>query len=268
MPDAAGGGSARCGFADKTAAGFGEDELRAIEVAAVEAWPAFETRNISGWLWRYSGGGSQRANSVSTLDFRGPDAEAAIAEAEALYFSRNVPSRFQVSSTLAEPKDLDRRLERRGYRIHEPVTTLAMHLSDHKDIPTGVIIADGPSDEWMEVYLSNVRPDRHAAAPAILAAVPTPKAFFSFEVGGRILSTALAVLRGEIVIAECIGTRAEARRRGAASTVMAALAAWGWQHGARIAALQAVTENFPAQRLYAALGFREVGGYHYRLREP
>ena len=103
MPDAAGGGSARCGFADKTAAGFGEDELRAIEVAAVEAWPAFETRNISGWLWRYSGGGSQRANSVSTLEFRGPDAEAAIAEAEALYFSRNVPSRFQVSSTLAEP---------------------------------------------------------------------------------------------------------------------------------------------------------------------
>lgn len=253
--------------ADTSAAEFTEDELRAIEVAAVEAWPAFEIHDISGWLWRYSGGGSQRANSVSTLEFRGADPEAAIAEAEARYFSRNAPSRFQVSSTLAAPADLDQRLARRGYRIHEPVSTLAMRLSVNEDIPTGVVVADRPSDGWMEVYLSNVRPDRHAAAPRILASVPTPKAFLSFEIGGQTLSTALAVLRGNILIAECIGTRAEARRKGAARTVMVAVAAWGWQHGAKIVALQAVTENFPAQRLYAAVGFREVGRYHYRLRE-
>src|SRR5690606_8256407 len=41
------------------------ERLLAIEGAAVRAWPAGETREVDGWLWRYSGGGSQRANSVS-----------------------------------------------------------------------------------------------------------------------------------------------------------------------------------------------------------
>jgi N-acetylglutamate synthase len=47
------------------------DDLRRIERLHVRAWPAFETAEIDGWLWRYSGGGSQRANSVSTVAFSG-----------------------------------------------------------------------------------------------------------------------------------------------------------------------------------------------------
>ena len=56
------------------AAGLSERErLLAIERAAVRAWPAGETRDVDGWLWRYSGGGSQRANSVSALAYRARD---------------------------------------------------------------------------------------------------------------------------------------------------------------------------------------------------
>ena len=55
-------------------AGFHIDEVRAIEQAAVYAWPATETRCIDGWLWRCSGGHSQRANSVSPLRFAVRDA--------------------------------------------------------------------------------------------------------------------------------------------------------------------------------------------------
>ena len=50
------------------------DDLRHIERLHVRAWPAFETANIHGWLWRYSGGASQRANSVSTVNFTGDPA--------------------------------------------------------------------------------------------------------------------------------------------------------------------------------------------------
>lgn len=254
--------------ADAGGDGFTRDELLAIEQAAVNAWPATETRNIDGWLWRYSGGGgSQRANSVSPLAFHGADVEAAIAEVEALYFDRHAPCRFQVGTELAAPADLDRILEGHGYRIHEPVTTLAMRLSDRGTAPAGAVIAEQPDEGWMEVYLANVAPDRHAAAPGILASVPSPRAFLSIKAGGQVISTALAFVHGTVVIAECIGTRADARRTGAASKVMAALEAWGWQQGARIAALQAVTENHPAQRLYAALGYTKVNGYHYRIRE-
>ena len=47
------------------------EKLVAIERAAVAAWPALQTADVDGWLWRYSGGGSQRANSVSALAFLG-----------------------------------------------------------------------------------------------------------------------------------------------------------------------------------------------------
>src|SRR3569623_760018 len=48
-----------------------DDDLRAIERLHVRAWPALETANIDGWLWRRSGGGSNRANSVATVRFTG-----------------------------------------------------------------------------------------------------------------------------------------------------------------------------------------------------
>src|SRR5690606_5025437 len=132
----------------------------------------------------------------------------------------------------------------------EPVTTLARRLRI-EDYPEDIDITDQPTAGWMEIYLSNIAPNRHEAAPHILASVPSPRVFLSFVSGGQVISTALAVLHHDVVIAECIGTRAEARRTGAASKVMAALETWGAEQGARIAALQAVTANYPAQQLYA-----------------
>ncbi len=259
------GGDAMGGSAEGSLA-FTRDELLAIETAAVHAWPASETRDIGGWLWRYSGGGSQRANSVSPLAFHGADVLAAIEEAEGRYFSRNSVSRFQVGAQLAAPADLDLQLERRGYRLEEPVTTLARRLR-RGTYPEGIEITDRPTAGWMEVYLSNIAPNRHEAAPRILASVPSPRVFLSFVSGGQVVSTALAVLHNGVVIAECIGTRTDARRTGAASKVMAALEIWGSEQGAGIAALQAVAANFPAQQLYAALGYAKVNGYHYRVRD-
>ena len=68
-----------------------DDDIRRIERLCVRAWPAFETADIHGWLWRLSGGGSQRANSVSTVDFAGGDPATALDAVEARYRARNAP---------------------------------------------------------------------------------------------------------------------------------------------------------------------------------
>src|SRR5215472_12971806 len=101
-----------------------QDELLAIERAAVVAWPALQTAQINGWLWRYSGGGSQRANSVSPLRFEGSDVDSAIAAVEARYRARGAASMFQICDVNV-PANLDQRLEQRGYRLQEPCTCLA-----------------------------------------------------------------------------------------------------------------------------------------------
>src|SRR5258708_18937633 len=91
------------------------DDLRRVERLHVRAWPAFETADIYGWLWRYSGGGSQRANSVSTVDFARSDAAAALDEVEARYRARKATVRVHTYD-LSAPAGIVDLLHARGYR--------------------------------------------------------------------------------------------------------------------------------------------------------
>ena len=242
------------------------DQLLRLERAAVHAWPALETVRLNGWLWRYSGGGSQRANSVSPLEFAGGDVDTAIAEAERLYRARGMAAMFQICD-LAVPGDLDQRLERAGYRLQEPCTCLAKELDAAATMPLGIEVGDTASEDWLSVYCAGITASRRDSAPVILARVPAPRAFLLLRQDLRPVSVALAVASEGLVIAECVATRAEYRRRGASAQIMRALEAWGVAQGATVAALQAVTANLPAQALYAKLDYRRVGGYHYRILE-
>jgi GNAT superfamily N-acetyltransferase len=237
--------------------------LPAIEQAAVRAWPALETADIDGWLWRYTGGGSQRANSVSPLAFTGADPETAIDEAERRYKARGARPMFQVCD-INVPADLDERLAARGYRLQEPCTTLAKQIAP-RDPPAEVEVTTAAGEDWLSVYLAGISEDRRPIAPKILAGVPAPRAFFLLRRDGKPISAALGVVAHGVVVAECVATLAAFRRRGGSVRIMTALEAWGAKQGAGIAALQAVAANAAAQALYAKLDYARVGGYHYRV---
>ena len=132
------------------------DELLAIERAAVAAWPALETADINGWLWRYSGGGSQRANSVSALCFRGSDVDSSIAAAEARYRARGAAPMFQICDVNV-PADLDQRLERRGYRVQELCTCLAKRITPDPSagFEASVEPAEEPTEAWLSIFYRN-----------------------------------------------------------------------------------------------------------------
>jgi N-acetylglutamate synthase len=242
------------------------EDLKRIERVAVRAWPALEAVSLEGWLWRYSGGGSQRANSVSPLAYSGDDVEASINEAERRYQERGAAAMFQICD-VAEPPGLDQRLEARGYRLQEPCSCLAKELTATITMPSDVEVAEQASQDWLQVYCAGITPSRRQAAPAILAHVPAPRAFLLLRRAKTPVSVALAVAGEEVVIAECVATVSAHRRQGASQRIMRALEAWGAGLGARIAALQAVSANAPAQALYAKLAYRRVGGYHYRVRD-
>ena len=241
------------------------DILLRIEEAGVHAWPALETAPLQGWLWRYSDGGSQRANSVSTLAFTGRDVDAAIADAEQRYAMRGRGTMFQVS-TVAAPSDLDQRLATRGYRISDPCITLAKTISSDVLKPDGVEYFATATPEWFDCYASVITPERRRVAPQILARIQKMSAFCGYRRDGQIIATALAVAHRDVVIAECVATLAEARGTGAARAVMSGLEAWGAQQGCTVAALQALANNAPAQALYKALGYAECGRYHLRVK--
>jgi N-acetylglutamate synthase len=64
-----------------------------------------------------------------------------------------------------------------------------------------------------------------------------------------------------------MGTRPEARRRGAATSVLHALASWAIDKGADRMYLQVEAANDAARQLYVRAGFETAYRYHYRVAD-
>ena len=236
-----------------------------IEAAAVRSWPAPETADVDGWLWRYASGGSLRANSVSTLSFRGIDLDAAVREAERRYRANGAPCRFTVTE-VSEPDDLDARLVALGYALGEDHVTMAKAIDASVTAPADILLSADTTPEWLAVYLAGLAPNRRKVAPAILAGLPARRACFSCWRAGAVLGSGLSVADGSFASVQCMATLASARRQGVARAVLAAIEAWAAAQGCTHLYLQAETVNATAIALYGGFGFRVAGRYHVRAK--
>jgi GNAT superfamily N-acetyltransferase len=232
---------------------IGRAERVRMERAHVRAWPALRTADIDGWLWRCSGGGSQRANSVSTIDFTGDDPEAAVIRAETLYRAAGRKAQFQVFDETSPPGLADLLLAR-GYRRGEPTVTM-FKRPEAAAADSAVEIRDRAWDEWKAVYLGEINESRRITNAEILERIPHPRAFFGCRRGGRIVSTGLCVTGFGCAVIECVTTRTDARRKGSARAVLATLEHWATPQDINRIGLQVVAHNAPAVALYQQLGF-------------
>ncbi|MWA00174.1 GNAT family N-acetyltransferase [Actinomadura sp. LD22] len=223
------------------------------------AWPARSVQDIGGWLLRHAGGVTKRANSVLPLGDP-QDLEAALARAERFYTGLGLPTVFSLSDR-ARPEGLDAFLEARGYEIVDPTLGMAAELAGPYE-RDGVVIADEPSPDWLDVWWSvdgrygNDLP----VATEILTGVPAGYASLDGVAVGR------AVPQGEWLGIYAMAVAPEARRRGLGRRVLRALLGWGREQGCERAYLVVVERNAPARAMYAAEGFTESGGYHYRVK--
>ena len=237
--------------------------LLAVEQASVRGWPARDTEMIDGWLARASSGTSVRGNSVAALAWTGHDLGAAISRVVSFYRDRGAAPLFTISDA-SVPAGLDDALERAGWRRGIDHVTMAKSVEAQTDPSGSVVEADEPDAAWYDVYLAGVTAERRMIAPELVGRVPRPRTFFSAVRDGLVIGSGLSVVDGALASVQCMATLAEARRTGAAGSILAVIEAHAARRGARQLYLQAETANRNALNLYTRFGFTVIGRYHTR----
>ncbi|MBB5084443.1 GNAT family N-acetyltransferase [Nonomuraea endophytica] len=228
-----------------------------------EAWPAFEQHERDGWVLRYAGGVTDRANSVYARNVP-EDMDAALEYAERFYAERGLTPVF----TVGDP-GLDQVLERRGYRRTRPVQAMVARLDTLPEPPAHPVrIEDEPWDAWMDAWWSvdGRYADRIGDARRIVTGVPAWYA--AVEQDGVPLAVGRGVPQGDTLGIYCMATLPAARRRGLGRGVIRALVRRAAAAGMSSAYLVVTEANDNAKELYRGEGFEVAGeGYHYRVGE-
>jgi GNAT superfamily N-acetyltransferase len=241
-------------------------QLLRIEEAALWAWPPKETAHDEGWLLRAAGGHSRRANSVQALVFAaGADVARAIGQVEAWYAKRGLPACFQLTDRMA-PAGLDGVLEGRSYARLTPVSVLVRDIAG----------LNPPSGVWIELdsrptpRVMNALCDPHwstamrKARAELFARIRRPYTFAVLLDGMHPVAGGLCVVDRELAGIFSVRTAPAARGRGHGGAILARLAAWGRDMGARQLYLQVEDENPAARAMSRPLGAKRAYGYWYR----
>ncbi|MGA2496462.1 MAG: GNAT family N-acetyltransferase [Tepidisphaeraceae bacterium] len=240
--------------------------IRLIEELSLNAWPAPRQMLLDGWVLRFAGGYTRRANSVSVLG-RGERAiEGKIAECERAYRREGLPCVFKM--TRAAGEELESELAGRGYSRSEAVSVQTLDLAGREFVADlHVRLARDYEANWGDAYaqMNSVRPALRPAMDAILRSIVPERRFAILPADGQPASAGLAVAeRGWVGLFDIV-TRTDRRRNGFATGVINTLLAWAKEQGAMKAYLQVVTTNSAALPLYARMGFVEAYRYWYRV---
>ncbi len=258
-----------------------------IEHASLNAWPALHQVLHDGWLLRFCGGFTKRANSVSVLTTGQQTMEARIAFCEALYEQHGQTTVFRLTSDGPEP-GLDALLAARGYAVldrTDVLTANAEALLERNQLERNQLERDqlerdqserDQSERDQPIALSReawlAHYTRLSGSPAsatrlhdlLLASIRLPCLFGVTMQADTVVACGLAVCEADLVGLFDIVTSAEHRSQGHGERLTAGLIAWGAAQGARTAYLQVLEANAPAQRLYHRLGFGARYRYWYR----
>jgi len=163
------------------------------------------------------------------------------------YAGCGAPARFQITPGVV-PDGLDAALAARGYDVASPMSLQTAGVVSHPF--HGVVLTDRPPENWP------------VADRPMLERVTQPTAYASAldgaSLGRAVYEDGWAGIFG-------MATRPDARGRGGAARVLAALTSWAADLGATRLYLQVEPANAPALRLYARAGFAEVCRYYYRV---
>jgi N-acetylglutamate synthase len=243
--------------------------VRGLQERAARALPAEHIEDVEGWWLRHAPGCDWWVGTVLPHGDAGPDELVRrVARAEEVYAGHGAAARFQITPG-ACPEGLDTLLAARGYRRESSMSLqVASTARVVEQAPTAslqVRLDDRPTPAWFAIWhVVNGHSGDSRSEWDMLGRVARPGAYASAMIGDDVVAVGRAVADTGWAGVFGIVTLPEARRKGAARTVLGALADWAGVHDADRMYLQVERDNVPALRLYERAGFSELCSYHYR----
>lgn len=246
--------------------------LAEIEDASLNASAAPQQLWMDGWLLRFSPGKAKRARCIHALAQGRTSVAAKLARAQACYAQAGLPLVLRITP-FSEPANLDDELAAAGLQRLDPTAVLAAdlaHLDHHAELPAGVELTPLGHAGFAHVVgrLRGSPMAQQQAHAERLAASPTPFHAFALMQDGVILACGQYAREDCYVGLYDVFTAPQARNRGLARTLCAALLRQARALGATTAYLQVDVGNDAALAVYRRLGFAEGYRYHYRAADP
>ena len=240
-----------------------------VEETCLNAWPAPRQVLFAGWVLRFGGGLTRRANSANPLGERRIDADQLIAGCEALYRHHRQPTIFRLPSLIDH--GLDVRLAALGYRLEGLSLVLYGEIGAVPAVrDPAVRLLSRPNSQW---FAAMAALQRHTGKEAglyrrIVGHLAVPAAFAALSDDRGIVALAYGAIHDGLICYQSVVTDPSRQRRGYGRRIIATLAAWAADQGAIGACLEVEAANAAARALYDALGFTELYRYHYRREVP
>ena len=235
-----------------------------IEEASLNAWPAPQGMVYDGWLLRFAGGYTKRANSVNPRYPSRLYLDQKITVCEAAYVAQGLPCLFRLADPFTPP-ELCQALVDARYHGFEPTLVLGQKIGQMQQESLGVQSRLMAVDNWIRLRatLTGTSLSQWEMHRRILNCIAPQKALIGLFIDERPVACGMGVVEGHLLGYFSIYTVAEERRKGYAGMVMAALDAWGAAYGATYGYLQVEGDNEPALALYDGLGFERCYRYVY-----
>ncbi|MFF2212432.1 GNAT family N-acetyltransferase [Streptomyces antibioticus] len=244
---------------------------------AARAWRPVESERLGDWELRAASGFTRRANSVLPIGDPGLPLDAALDAVLRWYAARGLPAYAQTATGAEGTQELlCGGLERRGW-VREvtaelwigalaPLADAAAPDADASaPSASSVVLARSADEAWLSRYqrkgVSEVALEVLGSGPSVwFATVPGASGEAPAAIGR-------CVVDGRWAGFAAVEVDPARRRRGLATTVMAALARRALDEGASAAWLQVEADNAGARALYGRLGLAAHHAYHH-YREP
>jgi ribosomal protein S18 acetylase RimI-like enzyme len=187
---------------------------------------------------------------------------------EEFYATHGELTCFQITPGVCPP-GLDPWLAACGYTKHAPISlqvASTVHVLDRvANASVEVEVEDRPAPAWFDTWYSihgqGSDPRREWE---LLARVEPLSGYASAVIGERVVGVGRVVAESGWAGMFGMATLPEARGKGVARSVLAALARWAHAVDVDQLYLQVERDNISALGLYRQAGFTEVCGYHYR----